>query len=72
MAVGCSGGGAVLTVAAGVGAVYIAGAIGIAGVVSFSGGVGRVCCESAAEVAAGRKDPTFASISGRRLRSGVI
>jgi hypothetical protein len=70
--VGYSGGGAVLTVAAGVGAVHIAGVISIAGVVSFSGGVSRVCCESAAKVAAGRKDPIFMSISGRRLRSSVI
>jgi hypothetical protein len=72
VAVGCSSGGAVLIVAVGVGVVYIAGVIGIAGVVSFGGGVGRVYYESAAEVAAGRKDPTFISISGRRLRSGVI
>ena len=72
MAVGYSGGGAVLIVAAGVGAVYIAGVISIAGIVSFSDGVNKVCYESAAKVIAGRKDPTFISILGRRLRSNVI
>jgi hypothetical protein len=56
----------------GIGVVYIAGVISIAGIVSFSNRVNRVYYESAAKVAAGRKDPTFISILGRRLRSSVI
>ena len=61
-----------LIVVVGVGVVYIAGVISIAGIVSFSGRVNRVCYESAAKVAAGRKDPTFISILGHRLCSSMI
>jgi hypothetical protein len=70
--IGYSSGGVVLIVAVEVGAVYIAGVISIAGVVSFSSGVNKVYYESTAKVAAGRKDPTFISILGRKLYSSII
>ena len=75
MAVSYSGGGVVLIVIIEISATAITGITSITSIIgidSVNGGVSRVCYGSAARVVIGRGDPTFISISGRKLRSNMI